>query len=515
MSDQNGATNNFTNPQYEWCVLGSVLREPELFRRIPHGLFTDERCRFVFDAYREMDARGVPLEEAALITYLELSESAVKSVGGVGAIIAELNASGSASSVSDYYLVTLRQLSEKREAYKAAEDFWKSVQSSRDPFTELEKLSGVLDNLRTQRAENDAPLVSLMDIAPDGPDTSKTLLGNRFLCVGGSLLFVGPSGIGKSSASVQQDMSWSLGREAFGIRPTRPLRILTIQAENDSEDLGEMREGVCRGLKLSADEREQVRARVFYETESGRTGSDFLAFVESRVRLAQFDLLRLDPLMAFLGADVNDAEKTARFLRNGLNPLLTRHGLAGIVNHHTPKVTNRDTSGWRGSDWMYAGAGSADITNWCRAALVIDPTHTPHVFRFIAAKRGNRIGWVDENGEREFSRYYCHASDGLYWRAAEAEDLEAVEKAAAAKKAAKPIRTVADMKALVPMAGAIPKKDLLRNARDRGFTARGADEALATLVADEELFVWHIKRPKTNAEVRISRQPQTLLEANG
>src|SRR6266480_4372972 len=86
--------------------------------------------------------------------------------------------------------------------------------------------------------------VSLMSLADAKPDMAKTLLGNRFLCIGGALLFVGPSGIGKSSASVQQDILWALGREAFGIRPARPLRLLTVQAENDGGDLGEMARGV-------------------------------------------------------------------------------------------------------------------------------------------------------------------------------------------------------------------------------------------------------------------------------
>lgn len=359
-----------------------------------------------------------------------------------------------------------------------------------------------------------APLVPLMDISPGTPDPRKTVLGNRFLCIGGGMLFIGPSGIGKSSASVQQDILWSLGREAFGIRPARPLRILTIQAENDAEDLAEMREGVCRGLNLTDADRAEVRERVFYESECARTGPDFLAYADKRLALGQFDLLRLDPFLAYLGADVNDAEQTAAFLRNGLNPLLAQHGVACIVNHHTPKVTNRDTSNWRGSDWMYAGAGSADITNWTRAALIIDPTHADGVFRFIAAKRGNRIGWADDEGKRETVRYFCHATNGLYWRVAEDDDLKAVESAAAAKKNGKVVRTTADMKALVPMEGAIPKVELLRTARARGFTKHGADDTLAGMIVSGELFSWRIKRKGTNPEVRISRHEQTLADVS-
>lgn len=359
-----------------------------------------------------------------------------------------------------------------------------------------------------------APLVPLMDIAAGESDPRKTVLGNRFLCIAGTMLFVGPSGIGKSSASVQQDILWALGREAFGIRSARPLRILTVQAENDAEDLAEMREGVCRGLCLSDEDRAEVRQRVFYETECGRTGADFLAFVESRLPLSQFDLLRIDPLLAYLGADVNSAADTAAFLRNGLNPILARHGVACIVNHHTPKVTNRDTSNWRGSDWMYAGAGSADITNWARAAVVIDPTHASHVFRFIAAKRGNRIGWADDDGKREIMRHFCHGEDGLYWRAATDADVEAVERAAAAKKSGKAVKPAADMKALIPMSGAIPKATLLESARARGFSKHNADAALKELLENEDVFRWQIKRKGTNAEVRISRHEQTLAEVS-
>jgi hypothetical protein len=50
----------------------------------------------------------------------------------------------------------------------------------------------------------------------NGALKSKPTFGNRFLCVEGGLLFVGPSGIGKSSAGMQQDICWALGRPADG-----------------------------------------------------------------------------------------------------------------------------------------------------------------------------------------------------------------------------------------------------------------------------------------------------------
>jgi hypothetical protein len=282
--------------------------------------------------------------------------------------------------------------------------------------------------------EPPAPLVSIMDLPMPDLDSRNTLLGDRFLCVGGSMLFVGPSGIGKSSASVQQDILWSLGREAFGIRPARPLRILTIQAENDLEDLVEMREGVCQGLGLSEADRALVRQRVFYEMENARTGPAFLAHLDQRLGMAEFDLFRGDPLLAYAGCNLNETEQIAAFLRTGLNPILSRRRVGCIFNHHTPKVINRDTSKWRSSDWMYACTGSSDITNWARAIVVIDPTYARDVFRYIAAKREKRIGWRDENDYLETIRFYCHSADGLYWRDSTPEDIESVEAAKDNKK---------------------------------------------------------------------------------
>ncbi len=368
--------------------------------------------------------------------------------------------------------------------------------------------------LRDEASVIDLPLVRLMDIAAGETDPRATVLGNRFLCIGGGMLFIGPSGIGKSSASVQQDVLWSLGRPAFDIRPARPLRILTIQAENDAEDLAEMRDGVIKGLRLTDADRAEVRERVFYEHESARTGMEFLAYVDRRLAKGEFDLLRLDPFLAYLGADVNDAEQTAAFLRNGLNPLLAKHRVACIVNHHTPKVTNRDTSNWRPSDWCYSGAGSADVTNWTRAALVIDPTFLPHVFKFIAAKRGPRIGWVDAEGQRAYDRYFCHATTGLYWREATQDDMEGVAAAASAKKSGRPVKTAADMKALVPPTDSIPKNELLAKARGTGFTKQGAADTLDELIEGETLYVWQIAREGVRPEVRVSRHEPPPLEVS-
>src|SRR5205823_1215048 len=83
----------------------------------------------------------------------------------------------------------------------------------------------------------------------------------------------------KPGAAVKMDILWSLGRSAFGIHPTRPLKILCVQAENDGGDLAEMAHGVCDHLNLTEGERKLVHERVIYVNEKAATGDQFLRLI--------------------------------------------------------------------------------------------------------------------------------------------------------------------------------------------------------------------------------------------
>lgn len=221
------------------------------------------------------------------------------------------------------------------------------------------------------------------------------------------------------------------------------------------------------------------------------------------------DIVRIDPLLAYMGGDVNLASDTGKFLRNGLNPLLSKYGCAAILVHHTPKANNRDTTNYRPSDWQYAGAGSADITNWTRGMLIFEPTHAAHVFKLIAAKRGRRLGWIDAKGEPTLVKYYCHSTtgDGIFWLEATHEDIEAMIEASPGKSKSAP-KTKEDLIALVPPKATISKDLLIKNAQDAGIGANRARTLLKEAVEDKDLFEWNIKRSGTGPEKRIARHEQ-------
>ena len=103
------------------------------------------------------------------------------------------------------------------------------------------------------------PLSALVRHIDSDPDE---LLKHRFLCRGASLLMVGPTGIGKSSLSMQAMILCAIGKPMFGIQPVKPLKSLLIQAENDDGDLAEMRDGVMNGMNLTAEERDMAMQNI-------------------------------------------------------------------------------------------------------------------------------------------------------------------------------------------------------------------------------------------------------------
>lgn len=356
--------------------------------------------------------------------------------------------------------------------------------------------------------------VTIFDLLETPPDPQDTLLGDRLLCRGGTLLFVGPSGIGKSSSSMQQDICWALGREAFGIKPARPLRILTIQAENDGGDLHEMASGVVYGVAddLTDDEHELLKGNLHYLTVTAALGDKFLELIDRELSARPCDLVRVDPLFAFYGAKIEDTEQLSQFLRAGLNPILQRHSCGLILCHHTPKITNRDTSAWSATDYSYAGAGGAELTNWARAILVIDATAIPGTYKWIAAKRGGRIGWRDDLDKKEFVRFYQHSrrEDVICWEDANPDDVAAADNLKRAKQRAAAVDPVPLIEGIVPLSAPIEKNELLAKVNSKGAGKGSARTALALLLAEDEprFFEHREKRPKTNERKLIARFPQ-------
>lgn len=331
---------------------------------------------------------------------------------------------------------------------------------------------------------------SLIDFSTRKIKESDTLLGNRWLCRGGGAVIVGPSGIGKSTLAIQSAALWASRRTAFGIKPTRAHRILIVQAEDDEGDCVEMSKMVGH-LGLDKAELKQIGENTHLEFLNDKTGVDFIIRLRQLLTLWPSDIVIINPLSAYLGDDTKDEKGVNRFLRAWLNPILTEHKVGVVFIHHTPKTTNRDTSQWKGTDWMYSGSGVAGITNWSRAYLVIDPTGSNGVFRFIAAKRGERLGWSES--------WWSHSREPgqLLWLPADRDQIALAKENSKAQPD--------DLLALVPPLDPISQDQLFQIASEKGFGQKKIRQFLNILEEKKKIHRHKIPREGVKAAVGYSQ----------
>jgi hypothetical protein len=353
------------------------------------------------------------------------------------------------------------------------------------------------------------PLWELVRSAQGDPNE---LLKYRYLCRGGGLLLVGPTGIGKSSLSMQLMLSWALGREVFGIYPSRPLKSLLIQAENDDGDLAEMRDGVRLGLHLSEEEAQEACRNIIVCREDSLMSEEF--FTKRVIPLLEEyrpDLLWIDPALAYLGGETNSQKDVGRFLRNQLNPVLHRFGCGCIVVHHTNKPpSGQERPNWQAGDFAYLGSGSAEWANWARAVLVMRAVGSHSLFELRAGKRGPRLGWREADGEtRSYAKYIAYADEPgvICWRQASEEEVPA------GAEGFKRQMTKEDIMPHVPVDKPITKEALRSKVNQAGLALNRINGMIAELIDDGLLYEWRVARKGTNPQRLIARfaQPEPEL----
>ena len=284
------------------------------------------------------------------------------------------------------------------------------------------------DELPTKKP--DALVKPLVELQPAKEDDGNTLLGRRFLCRGGGGLFIGHTGIGKSTAIIQVGICWSVGRECFGIPPAGALKILYVQAENDEGDLCEMRDGVLQHLKLTPEEQKSYKCNFICVFESCRAGENFITeTLEPLLQKHSPDLVILDPVLAYLGGNASEQQTVGVFLRNLLNPLLQKHKCAALLVHHTPKPYGDGQSKNKpATDFANAGLGSAEWANWARCILVLSARQENGIRQLRVAKR-LRLPWKDAAGKPCFTRLLRQNLEGgaLYYTELSPEEEMAMD----------------------------------------------------------------------------------------
>ena len=433
MSDRTART-EFTIPfppadeDDQRMVLGSLVSYPaeamERFGGVVNPyLLPSPVSQLILTAISDLFADAAPVSVLTVTQRLR-ERGELDAVGGAYEVTRLATDYDCTPTVAEYHLSRLRDHAALRMGLETSA--WLCEVSQNGTTEPAVIVAGMLEHIERIRAVHDAgdaPALALGSLASPVTGDGSELLRNRFLSRRGGALLVGPTGIGKSSFSLQAAVTWALGKPCFGIEPARPLRSVIIQAENDTGDMAEMRDGVFAGLELTPVEQVTAGDMIHCYQENERSGAEFFArTVEPLLRLHRPDLLWIDPALAYIGGESNSQKDVGTFLRTWLNPLLHRYECAGIIAHHSNKPpSGKEKTEWSGSDLAYLGSGSSEWANWARAVIAIRGLGTNGVFELCLGKRGGRVGWRNEAGEPVYSTLIGHAKEPgrIYWRNAD------------------------------------------------------------------------------------------------
>jgi len=259
---------------------------------------------------------------------------------------------------------------------------------------------------------DEMPIVDL--IAFDPTKDPNNLIGDRFLCKGSALVVSGQSGIGKSSFGLQMAMCWAVGRDFFGIKAIRPLKIMIVQSENDLGDMAEALNGIIAGCAFTPDEVKLIKENMTIYRDNSHTGGQFISMLHAMIAKKRPDIVLIDPLLAVVGDDIGEAKVIGEFFRRGLNAMMQVTGVVVIFMHHVPKP-KEERKGQTNKDLSYSGSGSSDLTNWPRAIGVLQKLGNLDAFQFIMAKREKRTGMIDDEGKPTDTIQLQHGKSGIFW----------------------------------------------------------------------------------------------------
>jgi hypothetical protein len=393
---------NNNHADIEKYLLGGLLRDSLPF---PPGLipsdFHEPAHQDIAAAIITLADEGISADELTVTMRLRERKSTVEAF-----YVSELTTMVGASLLNPAWADEVRRQSVLRKIADIAKATSKLAEdTSADPATLLAYVEGSLKAVEGRAAGSATPVKMDAEslLAFDRTNDPNTVLGNRWLCKGGSALIVSQAGVGKSSLMMQAAVNWSVGgrKDFFGIKAKRPLRIVIVQAENDFGDVAEAYQDVVAGADLWPDERLVLNDNlaIFRDTQS--VGDAFPGMLRQLITAHRADLVFVDPLLSFAGIDIADQAQASRFLRHDLNRVLVETQAVLIAMHHTTKPrAAKDKEGQTIADLAYSGAGSSEFVNYFRevAVLVRQQGEEP-IFKFGLTKRRGRAGLKDCAGD--------------------------------------------------------------------------------------------------------------------
>jgi hypothetical protein len=247
---------------------------------------------------------------------------------------------------------------------------------------------------------------------------------SNFMARGSAMVYNSTTGAGKSSFTAQFMVFMACGLTFFGQKPSRRLKLLLVQNENDVYDAFEAIEGaIFYASKVSGLSIEAITKCVEENCKVSRlhcSGDDLPVFMASKVEELReqgfaVDVVIVDPLLGYFGG-LMEPDRTQQWLYTKVTPVVQDSKFILILTHHTTAAQGR--AGGRNGG-IYSGMGGAVLPGWVRAVANIEPVENdPGLFVLKYEKRAKRLG-------DKTAWYMKQASDGMvYWESVDAPPNE-------------------------------------------------------------------------------------------
>jgi RecA-family ATPase len=359
------------------------------------------------------------------------------------------------------------------------------------------------------------PMPSWIDYGKRDIDRSQYHVGEGFLEIGGFVMLIGQSYVGKSTLLTQVSINMAIGKTWLFFKVERPLRVMTVQAEDPENKLVKMGH-MFKRMDLSAEQINLASQNTAVLTIRDLQDAGAVAEIERHALVFKPDIICINPMTSYLSGSVYKDEIINRFLRVQLTPLLDRLKISAIVAHHPPKPVAgaiKDPKDLTEFELQYGGAGMAALTNAPRGNMFL--THVDgDVFRLSVGKGFEDLGTKETVAHLRRSK---DAAGVMLWQRCDSEQAEQANEKLDRRKAKKqkdqfiPYERL--LKLFKPAAKYPPGKVIEIAKEDLHKGKDWAKDAMKQLVFEKKLAKTEEHNPKGQAFV-FYHLP-TLLEPGG
>lgn len=335
-------------------------------------------------------------------------------------------------------------------------------------FEQLEQLA---DNCPEYKpSDNGVKLRCMADINAE----AMSWLWPPYIPKGKVTLMEGDPGIGKSWVSLAIATAITLGKDLLGQEPSEPANVLIASAED----------GLGDTIRPRLDTMGADVSRVFAIDGALTLDEGGFGLLEGYIERVRPALLIIDPLVAYLGADVDiHRANETRAVMAQMARLAEKFDVAILAVRHLTKGGM--------SKPIYRGLGSIDFTAACRSVLLAGcDSENPHNRALVHIKSnlspaGPSIGYELRKG-----RFYWTGESTLT-----AAQILAAESSTGISELDEAMAFLKDMLA----GGEVPAKSIYQAAQDTGIAKRTLERAKAKLQAKSrkigDTWFWCLPEP--------------------